>query len=183
VRIYVLQDEDDGRAGGVVTALRDWADSKGHEISFANASTLELKPCLGCFGCWLKTPGLCVIKDDDGHRFLEDFARSDSMVILTKIPYGSYAPAIKRALDRSIGFLLPYFEIFNGEMHHAQRYSWKRRILHVPYGSHDQEELDTFAELARAHCDNAESPHVLAQVDYRGDSAALVAWVEKELAR
>jgi multimeric flavodoxin WrbA len=183
MRIYVLRDEDDGRVGGAVTALRAWADGKGHEISFAIASSLELKPCLGCFGCWLKTPGLCVIKDDDGPAFLRDFARSDAMVILTKIPYGSYAPAIKRALDRGIGFLLPYFKIHNGEMHHAQRYSWKRRILHVPYGDHDREEFNTFAELARAHCDNAESPHVLTQVDYRGDAGALVAWVEKELAR
>ena len=22
-----------------------------------------IKPCIGCFGCWLKEPGECVIKD------------------------------------------------------------------------------------------------------------------------
>jgi hypothetical protein len=53
----------------------------------------------------------------------------------------------------------------------------------VPYGDHDKEDFDTFTELAQSHCDNAMSPRALDQIDYRGDDAALVKWVEKELAR
>jgi multimeric flavodoxin WrbA len=183
MRIYVLHDEDDGRLGGAVSALADWAEEKGHELCCDNASALRLKPCIGCFGCWLKTPGSCVIRGDDGQAFVERLARSDALVILTKIPYGSFAPSIKQALDRCIPILLPFFKIHEGEMHHVQRYPWKRRILHVPYGEHDAEDFDTFAELARSHCDNVESLHVLEQVEYRGDAPALVAWAEKELAR
>ena len=33
---------------------------KGWEIISDNGT---IKPCIGCFGCWLKTPGRCVIKD------------------------------------------------------------------------------------------------------------------------
>jgi multimeric flavodoxin WrbA len=183
MRIYVLYDEDDGRLRGAISALEGWAADNGHEASFNNAGTMRLKPCRGCFGCWLKTPGYCVLKDDDGKAFVEGFARSDLLVILTKIPLGSFAPSIKRALDRCIPILQPFFRIHEGEMHHVQRYPWKRRILHVPYGDHDAEDFDTFTELARSHCDNVESLHVLEQVEYRGDAPSLVAWMEKELAR
>ena len=27
------------------------------------SETEDIKPCAGCFGCWTKNPGICVIKD------------------------------------------------------------------------------------------------------------------------
>jgi hypothetical protein len=183
MKIYVLCDEDNGQTEGAVSALRDWAERKGYEARFDYASSMRLKACIGCFGCWLKTPGLCVIKDDDGKRYLERFVAADLMIFVTRIPFGSYSPAIKRALDRGIPSLLPYFRIYRGEMHHVQRYPRKRRILHIPYGEYSPEEFDTFAELARAHCDNAESPHTLTQIGYRGDGTALAEWVQNEVNR
>jgi multimeric flavodoxin WrbA len=183
MKIYVLCDENNGQTEGAVSALRDWAARKGHEARFDYASSMRLKACIGCFGCWLKTPGVCVIKDDDGRRYLERFVASDLMIIITRIPFGSYSPAIKRALDRGIPSLLPYFRIFRGEMHHVQRYPRGKRILHLPYGDYCDEEFSTFAELARAHCDNAESLHPSTQIGYGGDIKALVDWVENEVNR
>ena len=26
----------------------------------------KIKHCIGCFGCWVKTPGACVIRDEYG---------------------------------------------------------------------------------------------------------------------
>jgi hypothetical protein len=183
MKLFLLFDEDNAATRAAIAALRTWAVGSGWELQCTCASALKLKPCLGCFGCWVKTPGACIIHDDDGAAFTEEYARSDATMILTKIPYGSYSPAVKRALDRGLAILLPFFEIHRGEMHHVQRYAGKRRLLHVPYGEHDAEEFDTFAELARAHCDNVESPPAATQIDYQGDAEALVAWTAKELAR
>ena len=183
MKLYVLYDENNGQSAGAVSALRDWAAKEGHEALFDEASAMRLKACIGCFGCWVKTPGICAIKDDDGKRYLERFVASDLMIIVTRIPFGSYSPAIKRALDRGIPSLQPYFRIYRGEMHHMQRYPRKRRILHLPYGDYSAEEFETFTELAQAHCDNAESLHASTQIGYRGDGKALVEWVENEVKR
>ena len=181
MKIYVLYDEDNGQSAGAVSALLGWAKKQGHEAIAQDASRLSIKPCLGCFACWLKTPGRCAIRDDDESRHLERFIASDLMVLVTKIPYGSYAPSIKRVLDRSIPSLLPYFKIYRGEMHHVQRYPANRRILHLPYGEFSPEELKTFAGLARAHCDNAESPRAGRQFAFRGEAAELEFWLDEEV--
>ena len=32
--------------------------------SYIDLSQLHIANCVGCFGCWVKTPGKCVIRDD-----------------------------------------------------------------------------------------------------------------------
>ena len=43
---------------------------RGYEIAEKRLTPGELACCTGCFGCWIKTPGKCVIKDamDDINR-------------------------------------------------------------------------------------------------------------------
>ena len=78
-------------------------------------------PCLGCFGCWIKTPANCVLKDrlkDMGAML----ANCDELVIISESLYGGFAPDTKNIVDRSISYLLPFFKNINGEMHHVPRY-------------------------------------------------------------
>ena len=180
MNILGLYDERNVETEGAVSALDAWARRRGHESRFIDATSLSIKPCLGCFACWVKTPGVCVIADE-GRAFVEALMPADLFVIITGIPFGSYAPAIKRALDRSIPILLPFFTIYEGEMHHVQRSRRPRRLLHIPYGKYGTEDLKTFSGLARAHCDNALSPRAKRQFEYAGNPEALAAWVDGEV--
>lgn len=77
--------------------------------------------CIGCFGCWVKTPGICVIQDKHGHMG-EYLAQCTELVLISQCCYGGPSPFVKNVLDRSISYLHPYFVIKNKEMHHRQRY-------------------------------------------------------------
>lgn len=81
-----------------------------------------IKKCVGCFGCWVKTPGTCVIRDNYGDMG-EWLAKSDEVIIISKCFYGGYSPFVKNVLDRSISYIHPYFATRNNEMHHKKRYN------------------------------------------------------------
>lgn len=77
--------------------------------------------CIGCFGCWTKTPGACVIKDR-ANVLPSMLAASYEFNIVSKITYGGFSVPVKASLDRSISYMLPTFCIRKDEMHHKSRY-------------------------------------------------------------
>ena len=34
------------------------------ECKILYAQEMKISPCVGCNACWLKTPGICAVKDD-----------------------------------------------------------------------------------------------------------------------
>ena len=80
-----------------------------------------MKPCVGCFGCWNKTPGECVIKDGyDNIGYLIHHA--EEVTVISRYTYGGFSGSVKNVFDRSLAYVLPQFEIVNGESHHQKRY-------------------------------------------------------------
>ena len=122
------------------------------EDTLVNANDIN-QYCIGCFGCWLKTPGTCVIKDgfqDMGKRLSE----VEEFIIISKATFGSYSSAVKNVLDRSISYVLPFFEIRNGEMHHGERYHNELKITAIFYGDMSENEKQTARNLVKANAVN-----------------------------
>lgn len=114
----------------------------------------RIQPCIGCFGCWIKTPGQCVIRDsyDNMGKLL---SRADSVIIISKCCYGGYSPFVKNVLDRSISYLLPFFKIKNKESHHKQRYKNRQQLSVYFYGEGiASREKETAQSLVKANCVN-----------------------------
>ncbi|MDR2193321.1 MAG: flavodoxin family protein [Treponema sp.] len=110
----------------------------------------KIHPCICCFGCWIKTPGQCVIKDGyDNMGFLH--ARCSHLIIISQCFHGSYSPFVHNVLDRSIPYLLPYFSTKNGETHHRFRYD-NQIVLKVHfYGDISDREKETAGKLVQAN--------------------------------
>ncbi len=99
--------------------------------------------CIGCFGCWIKTPGQCIIKD--GYETMGSLlSKTKELIIISRMNYGGLSSFVKNVLDRSISYIHPYFQIRNKEMHHKRRYDNVIRIRVFFYGEEiTQEEKDT----------------------------------------
>ena len=118
------------------------------------SSNSKIQNCIGCFGCWIKTPGKCVIRDayeDMG----EMLAKVDELIILSECFYGGFSPFVKNVLDRSISYIHPYFVIKNGEMHHKNRYPNHFDMKIFLYGENiTPKEKETASNLAQANAIN-----------------------------
>ena len=99
--------------------------------------------CIGCFGCWIKTPGQCVIKD--GYETMGALlGKTKELIVISRMNYGGLSPYVKNVFDRSISYLHANFTIRNKEMHHRRRYDNVICLRVFFYGEDiTQEEKDT----------------------------------------
>lgn len=118
------------------------------------SNTGTIQHCIGCFGCWIKTPGKCVLKDgyDNIGKIL---SKAEKITIISRCFYGCYSPFVKNVLDRSIPWLLPFFKIKNNETHHKRRYQNNMQFTVHFYGENTStEERETAKKLVKANCIN-----------------------------
>jgi multimeric flavodoxin WrbA len=110
--------------------------------------------CIGCFACWIKTPGQCVIADEFS-KMSECISKCDEVIIISKCFYGGYSPFIKNVMDRSISYVHPYFEIRNNELHHRKRYDNHFELSVYFYGEDiTEKEKATAEKLVKANSIN-----------------------------
>lgn len=113
--------------------------------------------CIGCFGCWIKTPGKCIIQDE-AQVITELIAQAEEVIIISKCVYGGYSPSIKSILDRSIGYVLPYFRSIEDEMHHELRYDTSFKLSIHFYGPTTATEKEIAYQLLKANAINFGCP-------------------------
>ncbi len=115
-------------------------------IRYFNLSALKISNCVGCFGCWTKTPGRCVIRDD-ATKVYPVIAQSDEVLYVSHVKYGGYDSVMKTMLERAIPIQQAFIRIFKGETHHVQRAVALKQATIVAYGELTEEEKDIFTRL------------------------------------
>ena len=81
----------------------------------------KIKACIGCWSCWVKTPGRCICKDSMAET-CPDYVNADKVILLMDTAQGFINHNAKAFIDRTIPHYHPYIEIVAGECHHKARY-------------------------------------------------------------
>lgn len=116
-------------------------------------SQQTIRPCIGCFGCWIKTPGKCVIRDDAPNIY-PNLAASERVLYISHIWCGSYDIPMKTFLERTIPVQQAFIRIHQGETHHVQRTVVPKNAVIFAYGADTQEEQDIFRHLVSRNAKN-----------------------------
>ena len=132
------------------------------DVAFVDLSRLKISNCVGCFGCWTKTPGRCVIRDD-ATKVYPLIAQSEAVLYVSRIRYGGYDTIMKTMLERAIPVQQAFIRILDGETHHVQRRVVPKKATILAYGDPDAEEREIFRQLIarNAHNMNFETHRVV----------------------
>lgn len=116
-------------------------------------SQLKIANCTGCFGCWTKTPGRCVLRDD-AVRVYPLIARAQRVLYVTRVRYGSYDIPMKTMLERAIPMQKAFIRLHHGETHHEQRAVAEKDAVIIAYGARSAEERAVFEHLVERNANN-----------------------------
>ncbi len=90
---------------------------------------LDIKPCLGCFSCWGKTPGKCCLSDDMG-KIIEQLLWADVTIWSFPLYYYTVPGGLKNLIDRQLPMELPFMverEDGVGNGSHPSRYDMSEK--------------------------------------------------------
>ncbi|MDD5496496.1 MAG: flavodoxin family protein, partial [Candidatus Omnitrophica bacterium] len=111
-----------GNTHVMVTAFLEGAQKAGAATENILLAKKKIKHCIGCFTCWTKTPGKCVIKDDM-EGLLKKYMDSDIVVMATPLYVDHVTGIMKDFMDRSLPLVCPQFEMGDaGQTRHVARY-------------------------------------------------------------
>ena len=128
----------------------------------------DLAFCMGCFGCWVKKPGECVI-DDAMSAINRTYVNSDVAIYLCPVVFGQFSANIKNAIDRWLPNMLPFFETRpDGSSIHPSRYHDYPKQIFIGYGDAlSQSDAQLFVDIIQKHRTNVEA-FVFEQPDVDG---------------
>jgi len=76
---------------------------------------------------------------------------AEEVHVISRYTYGGFSAFVKNVFDRSLAYVLPHFEIVNGESHHKRRYDEEKPYTFIFYGPRlNDEEKESATRYVKA---------------------------------
>lgn len=150
----------------ILQPLLDGMRQAGAETEMIYLENKKIHHCIGCFTCWLKTPGKCVFNDDMG-TVLEKFIAADLIVYGTPLYCFTMTGLLKNVLDRSIPRGMPFLEMSkSGLVFHPSRYPGKpkKHFLVSPCGFPEIKHFDALVATMKQLVNSSEADEYLGEI-------------------
>lgn len=138
MKVLVINGSPKGERSNTYQLTRAFLEGMGEsgeaiESQELTVRDLDIRPCLGCFSCWGKTPGQCCMADDM-ERVMGKLLWADVTVWSFPLYYFSVPGPLKNLIDRQLPMVLPFMSPGGGETgsgSHPTRYdmSGKRTVV------------------------------------------------------
>ena len=150
---------------------------KDKEVEIIDTSDMKIAHCMGCNQCWLKTPGICAIKDDY-EEIIKKLVETENLWIVSDTHFGFLDYKGKRVMDRIMPMLNMTVGFRDGWMRHEMRYH-PLNIGLLYKGDADQAMMEDWCKRTAANigghslCAIAFSNNTKQVVDDRGEKPVI----------
>jgi len=161
---------NDNTAERVRAPLVAQLEAQGWDVEHTMLCDKKIGNCAGDFFCWVRTPGVCII-DDDNRAIAEALVASDLIVYLTPVTFGGYSSVLKSMVDHQVQNVSPFFAQIDGETHHKKRYESYPDLLAVGWmDAPDAQSETVFRHLAWRNALNWHAKTSVSDVVFAGQS-------------
>jgi multimeric flavodoxin WrbA/putative sterol carrier protein len=133
----------------MLNALSEGMREGNAEVEVVHLRTKDVKNCIGCYTCWTKTPGVCVIKDDMTTELFPKWAASDLVVYASPLYYFGVNAEMKVFVERTLPALQPFFEFEGGVTHHPWRIRHPKVVVLSVAGFQEYSVFDLLSQWVR----------------------------------
>lgn len=162
MKIVAFNGSPRGQIGNTEHILKSFmagAREAGAETETVYLKDMQINHCIGCFTCWLKTPGECV-HQDDMPALLNKLRKADLVVYAVPLYIYTVPGLMKDFMDRCCPLLKPYI-VKRGEQYiHPTRYEdeWPKKMVLIsncgyPQRHHFAGLVETFRQFSASHPD------------------------------
>jgi multimeric flavodoxin WrbA len=141
-----------------LTQVQTELENADHAVTRLDLRDLSLRYCIGCFGCWVKTPGECVSRDAS-LEMDRAIIQSDFTLWAAPLKMGFPSALLKMATDKFLPLIHPYMVVDHMEAHHLARYAHYPRfgLLMEKEAATDERDLHIVTEIYQRTALNAKS--------------------------
>ncbi len=126
-------------------AAIDRLTARSAESRVIHTQPLNIRPCIGCNACWLKTPGRCAMRDDY-EEILKAYLEYDAAVFLSGTALNFVDHRMKNLVDRLLPLVTMYTCVVDGQCRHVPRYNKEYRFGLLYDGAADQAYLSQWMD-------------------------------------
>ena len=135
--------------------LIEGMEAAGAEVDLLHIRKLDLKACIGCYTCWVRTPGQCIHKDSMTEA-IKLYNEADLVIFGTPLYHFSMSGIMKTFIDRTLPriepWLIPHPDIPDVTFHPERFHKPSKIMLVSPCGfpefTHFESLVATFKQMA-----------------------------------
>ena len=106
MNVLIINGSPKGERSDTLKIARAFVEGMGERAEVIDTMRVSVKPCLGCYACWRKTPGKCV-QQDDMAGILERILNSDLVIWSSPLYCYGFPSNCKALFDRLLPLALP----------------------------------------------------------------------------